>query len=231
MSEIENTFGEHEYYYRKDPVPLTKFLKAMLWISLSVGVLSVVSDLFEMNLLSTGSISEAEAESNETRQEVVCLLYLGVFIVTGIVFLKWVYRANSNCHGFDAQGMKFTPGWSVGYYFVPIVNLYRPYQVMKEIWKVSKNPAHWQNEPGSPLLGWWWALWLISGFVGNATFHMQMKAETISNMKAATTASIISGIIDIPLCIVGVSLVSAIFARQEQLVRKYGSSPNFVPRI
>jgi len=133
--------------------------------------------------------------------------------------LKWIYRANSNCHGFGAQGMAFIPGWSIGWYFVPIATLWKPYQAMKEIWKVSKNPSKWQNITGSPLLGWWWALWIISAVLGQFVFRMSMKANTISSLKALTNVSILAGIIDIPLYLVAISLVTTIFVNQEKLVK------------
>jgi len=192
MSETESTLSNQKYNYSKDPTSLTKFLKTMLWISLGIGVISLLSDFMQMNLLS-GSFSQVEVESNNTRQQIIGLLYLITFIITGIAFLKWIYRANSNCHGFGAQGMKFTPGWSIGYYFIPILNLYRPYQVMKEIWNISKNPNDWQNEQGSSLLGWWWLLWLISCFFGQLSFRMSMKADTLSSWQTSTTVSIIKG--------------------------------------
>ncbi len=113
--------------------------------------------------------------------------------------------------------MKFSPGWSVGYYFIPILHLFRPYQAMKETWKISKNPADWQSQAGSALLRWWWALWLIAEFLGKFSFRMSMRADTVSSLKDATVMSIISEIIRIPLCIVAVSLVSAVYTMQERL--------------
>jgi hypothetical protein len=221
MSEMEINHSVKEYHYSKDPSSLTKFLKTMLWVSLGISIISLLSDFMQMNLLSSGTFSQAAAESNDSRQQIMGILYLVAFIVTGISFLKWIHLANSNCHGFGAQGMEFTPGWSIGYYFIPFINLYKPYRAMKEIWKVSTNPANWQNERGSSLLGWWWALWLISNFLGQAAFRMSMRADTISSLQASTTISIISRIIDIPLYIVAVSLISTIFTKQERLVKKY----------
>lgn len=217
----ENTFGRYDYHYTKDPASLTKCLKTMLWISLGISVLCLLSNFMQWNLISSGSFSQAQAESNDTRQRFIGFLYLGAFIVTGIAFLKWIYRSNLNCRGFGAQGMKFSPGWSIGYYFIPILCLYRPYQAMKEIWRVSENPYNWQNVMASPLLGWWWALWLIAGFLGQSSFRMAMSANTISSLQALTTALIVSGIIDIPLYIVAVSLVSGVYAKQEKLIRKH----------
>lgn len=218
---IEMNPISQEYQYTTDPTSLTKFLITILWVWLGISVLSLLSDFMQMNLLSAGTFSQSEAEANDTRQQVIGILYLVAYIVTGISFLKWIHRANKNCHGFGAQGMEFTPGWSIGYYFIPFINLYKPYRAMKEIWKVSTNPPNWKNERGSPLLGWWWALWLISGFVDQASFRMSMRADTISSLKDSTTVSILSGILDIPLFIVAVSLVTAIYTKQEKLVKKH----------
>lgn len=217
MSKIENTTIVEVFNFTKDPTSLTKFLKTMLWISLGISVLFLLSDFMQMNLLSD-SFSQAEARSNDARQQIICWLYLAALAVTGIAFLKWIYRANLNCRGFGAQGMKFTPGWSIGWYFIPIAALWKPYQAMKEIWKVSTNPINWQKEDGSSLLCWWWALWLIYGILGQASFRLSMRANTISSLQTSTTVSIILGIIDIPLYIVAVSLISTIFKKQKKLV-------------
>jgi hypothetical protein len=208
------------YAFRQDPASLTIFLKTMLWILLAINVLALLSDFMQMNLLAGGSFSQAAAEANDRRQQIMGILFLAAYILTGITFLKWIHRANSNCHGFGTQGMEFTPGWSIGYYFIPFINLYKPYRAMKEIWKVSTNPKNWQKENGSGLLGWWWALWLISGVLGKASFRLSMRADTISLLQASTTLSIVSELIDIPLYIVSVSLISTIFTKQEKLVRE-----------
>ncbi|MDW8262007.1 MAG: DUF4328 domain-containing protein, partial [Phycisphaerales bacterium] len=82
-------------------------------------------------------------------------------IMTWIAFLMWTYRANINCRAFGAAEMRFSPGWSIGYHFIPALNLVRPYLAMKEIWQASTNPSNWKQQPGSALLRWWWALWIL----------------------------------------------------------------------
>lgn len=218
MLQEENNIAE-QYQYSKNPTALTKFLKTMLWILVAISILGLLSDFMQMNLLSTGTFSQAEAESNDIRQQIISIIYLICFVFTGITFLKWIHCANTNCHGFGAQDMEFNPRWSIGYYFVPILNLYRPYHAMKEIWKVSTNPTYWQNQITSPLLSWWWTLWLIAGFIGQASFRMSMRANTINSLRTATAVSIASGFIDILLYIVAVSIVSAIYTKQESLVK------------
>ena len=103
------TVAPSAYSYTKDPRSLTSFLVIMLWVSVGFEVVSILSDFAQMSLLD-GVYTEAEAAANDSRQGLIGLGYLGVFIVTGIAFLKWIYRANLNCRGFGAEGMKFTRG-------------------------------------------------------------------------------------------------------------------------
>lgn len=118
--------------------------------------------------------------------------------------------------------MRFTPGWSVAYYFIPILNLFRPYQVMREIWHVSGNPEkHKDQDEGSPLLSWWWGLWLVSGFIGMALGNAVDASQVvhIDDLRRETWLSIVASLLAIPLCLVAIRLVKTIFARQERLVR------------
>ncbi len=205
--------------YTKDPRSLTKFVKVMLWISIATGIIYLISDLMQMNLLSS-SFSQSEAEANDARQGAVGILFLVVFIVTGIAFFKWTYRANVNCRGFGADGMKFTPGWTVGWYFVPFMNLFKPYQALKEIWQVSNNPSNWLNQGGNALLGWWWAMWIIGGILGQISFRMAMAATNKSSLEAATSVSIVSDLVSILTAWLLLAIVSKISDMQENVVNQ-----------
>jgi hypothetical protein len=174
----------------------------------------------QMNLLNTFSYSQSEAEANDSRQQIIAFSSIGIFIITGIFFLIWIYRANLNCRGFTTQEMEYTSGWSVGWFFIPFANLYKPYRAMKEIWNISENPNDWKNQNGSGLLVFWWTLWLLSGFLGQLSFRLALNANTVSSLQTATVVSIISGIIDIPLDIVCIILISVIIAKQDKLVKK-----------
>jgi hypothetical protein len=213
--------------FTKDPVRLTIFLKTMLWIQLGIAVLALLSDFGQLNLAIRGPFTTAEAAANDARQGLIALTHFVVFLVTGTAFLKWVYRANENCHGFDAQGMRFSPRWSIGCYFVPFLNLVRPYQAMKEIWQVSRSPEDWENQPNSPLVSWWWALWLAVGFLSQLVFRLTLAVNSPTSLEAVSLASIASESIEIAVCVVAFFLVSSIFEMQNNLLEKnvYRSNP------
>ena len=111
----------------------------------------------------------AEAEENLVDMQ---NFYGLVFVATAISFLLWIHRASRNLHSLGAPWQRFSPGWAVGWWFVPIMFFFRPYQVMVEIWKGSTPRASreatfdWKTESVSALLPWWWALWIAQWFVG-----------------------------------------------------------------
>lgn len=207
------------YKYEKNPKKITNFLLFLLVLSMVVSLVSVIFDYILLDLLN-GPIArlQEQADAFDRRQQMFGILYLLVFVITGITFLTWINRANKNCRNFGAKNMKFTSGWSIGYYFVPFLNLYKPYQAMKEIWKISKNPQNWENEKGSWLLVTWWWLWLVNGFISYATFKQTMKSETLKAIKFSTELDIVSEVIYFSLCIVSILMINSLINRQEKLL-------------
>jgi len=92
--------------------------------------------------------------------------------------------------------MRFTPGWSVGWYFVPVMSLWKPFQAMREIWQASAQPGNWQAVETSPLLGWWWTAYVINLFLTQIGYRLSQHIDGIQSAMTAsafTTASDISG--------------------------------------
>ena len=104
-------------------------------------------------------------------QQFAVLAQLGSFFITSTFFLLWAYRSYRNLSALSDRDLRFSPGWAVSWYFVPIMNLFRPFQVMKEIWKGSdpdadpSRPEEGKGRTGSPLLQGWWGLWLLNNLL------------------------------------------------------------------
>jgi hypothetical protein len=62
-----------------------------------------------------------------------------------LAFFTLFYRWNTNCHKLGAVGMKYTPGWAVGWFFIPFANVFMALLVLIEIWKVSSCPQSWKE--------------------------------------------------------------------------------------
>lgn len=211
--ESENPEGVAERHcsYKKDPVRLTSFLIKVLWTGFAVYVLSVFSAFVNINILS-GYPSRADFEDYYFLQDIVNVIQSVTFIIAAIVFSMWLYRMNYNAHGFSEKPMRFTPGWSVGWYFVPIFNLFRPYQVMCELWKVSHNPRQSHATEGPSLLKEWWALWIISHFI--YIFYIVLDGDLI----AISWFSILEYSIELRLYYLLIQIVRRISDAQASLV-------------
>lgn len=213
------------YRYTKDPRGLTRFLIGATWVVLGLEVASVLSNFAELQLL-RGHFTPQQAAANDERQGIVALFYLVGFIVWGITYLRWLHRTNVNCRGFGTNDMRFTPAWSVAWHFIPFMNLVRPFQVKREIWLSAHHPGNdrWMLQQASPLIGIWWALWLLSGSLGTASFRLSMRAETLDQIQVATSVSLAASLVGIPLCLVFIVLIKSISAAHERLVERGATS-------
>jgi hypothetical protein len=187
-----------------------------------ISVIAIISGMMEYELLSnfkSGNFASeastiAAAESNDSRQRVIGAIQFLVFIISGIIILKWIYRANLNAREMGATDMVFTPGWAIGWYFIPIANLWKPYQAMKEIWRASKNPQNWKTESVSSLLPWWWFIWIVSNLIANASFKLAMRAEKLDQLIMANVVTLFSDVAGIALSFVFLSIVKQIYDYQ-----------------
>lgn len=208
-----------------------RWVKGLLLATLALSVVGIISGLLQTELLSraaSGGISDADAAANDSRQQLIGVLQVLVYIATAIAFLAWFHRVHKNLPALGGRDLKYTPGWAVGGFFVPFLNLVRPLQVMREVWHGS-DPAGLErdtassgpsvrNQLGTPsLVGWWWALFLISGFLGNMIMRMGFaENQTIDQLQAFSALLVFSDVLDVPATLVAVSLVGYITKSQEQ---------------
>ncbi len=201
---------------------LTNWVRYMLYIQIVVAAVSIVTGYLEYKFLSdiqygiyvSHEKAMADGEASDQRQAIVAIAYIVVFIILGFLSLRWIHRANYNARQLGAENMKFSSGWSIGYYFVPIMTFWKPYQAMKEIWKASKNPLDWKSQDASGILPIWWTLWIISTILGQAIFRSSIKAEELQELLTLNIVTQVSNFLDIPLALVFLSMVNSIHGMQ-----------------
>ncbi len=74
-----------------------------------------------------------------------------------VVLMFWVYRVSQNAHEIADPEPTVSPGWAVGWFFVPVANLVRPYLVLSELYNASRRPDAWK-ELGRPLVTGVWGI-------------------------------------------------------------------------
>ncbi len=205
----------------KDPTGLTWAARACLVSSaaISAAVIAVTAQQYALlKEAEAGQMSLDDVYDQLSVQLILVGLPQLIVIVASFVLIgMWIYRVAWNARVFaGARNMDFTPGWCVGWYFVPFANLWKPYQAMKEIWRASANPSRMDSTSVSWWLPLWWLLWLANNIVGNYAGRSSWRADTVSEEINAAIASITADAINIPLCLVFLLIVNQIFRMQRQ---------------
>ena len=107
-----------------------------------------------------------------------------VFLVAGIVVLRWVYVANANARALGADDLPGSPALAVAWFFIPLLHLVMPFTTIRDMWKASAGPRDWQAAPSSPVIGLWWAFW-IGIQIGSAIELVITQEAKESGMSAA----------------------------------------------
>jgi hypothetical protein len=79
------------------------------------------------------------------------------------VFLVWFYRARKNADG-RGQRQRWGPGWAIGAWFVPVVGLWFPYQIMADIWRANLPEERRAKRAWLP--GFWWGCFIAGNIFG-----------------------------------------------------------------
>lgn len=162
------------------------------------------------------------------------LLQIIAFVIAGFLSLRWIYRANSNAHCLSAN-LEMSPGWNVGWFFVPIAAWWKPYEGLRDVWRVSANPQNPKSVELPSMLASWWTFWLLTSITGSISFRLQMHATTVSAAIIADGLDILSGVTLVPATYLFLALVRDITANQQpfavtkdgtEISSDFGSEPS-----
>lgn len=167
--------GVHQYQYHRW-LWLTLVLTTILAIVGFCRILSVVGVYTNENIFDfitqQGADEDMLAVTLVNEIGIPRLVEFFLLMPFNILFLVWVCRKHCNARGLEASGLSYGPVTSVIWFLVPIMNLFKPYSVVKEIWRAS-NPKSstldtedWMRSRELPhLVGWWWFITLMVFFV------------------------------------------------------------------
>ncbi|WP_019614264.1 DUF4328 domain-containing protein [Psychromonas ossibalaenae] len=208
----------------KNSQKLTRWITYVLCVQIVTAVLAVIFGVLEYQLLSAfqdgiyTSLEQAFA-AGETVIELlqgIGIFSLVAFISSALLIVPWIYRANYTVRQLGALNMTYTPAWSIAYYFIPVFNLWKPYQAMKEIWLASADYQDDTSRKVSAVLPVWWALWLTSNMLGQFIFRLSAETQTLSELINLNMLSQVSNVLDIPLAIVTLLMINSIESMQNR---------------
>ncbi|WP_010218532.1 DUF4328 domain-containing protein [Sphingomonas sp. PAMC 26621] len=187
----------------------------VFWLVASFAV-AVSGGLLVAGLGGTGAIwSTAALDAVERYTSVVAIIALAAFVLSAVCVGLWIYRASANAHAVS-DDLTISPRWSVGFFFVPVMNLFKPYRAMRETWQASIAPGALHTVPVPLTLRIWWGLWLTSSVLGNVNYRLTANAKTIQDIAVGGWLDIIA--VDVPMAVSLIVLIRRLGANQRGLV-------------
>src|SRR5439155_1843984 len=113
-----------------------------------------------LGTFTASNVSAGTRDLNDTAGVLVVTALAG--LAAAVAWLRWQHRAHENLRALGVSGLAYTPGWAVGWWFIPFANLVLPYLVMVELWRASDptgSPA-WARQRITALLPLWWITYL-----------------------------------------------------------------------
>jgi len=168
-------------------------------LGLSVGIavaeaLALAHRIDLMKQLQDGELVTHDAATTaDSAVAVISGLDLIVFIVTVVLWCVWQHRAQANAVQLAGGGLQFTPGWAVGWWFIPVANLWKPFQAVRELWMASHGGARWRTVGTWPVIGWWWGFWIANGVVAWASLGGGISSGTSPVDGPITPEDVIEG--------------------------------------
>jgi hypothetical protein len=215
---MERSGGEAAGARSRTAMARRRALPAMLAVGVcaalaGAAVATGVLQLAVLQQIGAGAeVSESLAAVSDGLYGGVGLLQLLATVVAGILWLRWLHAAYGALREVGSGYTTFTPGWAVGYWFVPLVNLVRPYQIVRELWQRSESANALDALPGQTpnLVSGWWGLWLVAALGGRVAASQQMGAATLPDLTSATMVQLVIDAIVLAAGVLAVLIVRRI---------------------
>lgn len=137
-------------------------------------------------------------------------------LVTIIFFSMWICRAAANIVAAGTVGFDYTPGWAVGWFFIPIANLFKPYAAMRQIWNASHGGQGDQLERPEGLLAIWWGTWLLSNIASNISVRLTFNPASPEELHTGLQIGIFAALVSLALYPAAYRLVDRITTAQRE---------------
>lgn len=151
---------------------------------------------------------------------------LGNLLAAGL-FLSWFAVAYGNLRRLGVRGLPYSDGWAIGSWFVPFGSIWIPKRIANAIWRGRDADSDIGSESRrrgdvSPVLQWWWGLYLAGGFValigevmvrfgywslGGGSGSAVPLGGVASLMGTGAMLAVVGGALLVPAAILGIAFV------------------------
>ncbi len=147
------------------------------------------------------SVDQAEADLHDIIEALAGGVGGLLYLATGVLFLIWLVTAY-RCNRVDPARLTHSDGWAVGAWFVPILNFFRPFRVVCDLWNAVRETSDGGRPgPDRPLLPAWWAAYLFMLAIDTVERFQQRSIavlegpEVIQSIRTASWTGVIGDLV------------------------------------
>lgn len=182
------------------PSGLATALYVLLGLSVIADMLALVASALEFSYFGRLEITPwdadpAEADAVDAFYGITAVGGLLLYLATGVVFIIWFHRVRLNAEPLGSGWpQRFSPGWAIGSWFIPLANLWIPMRIAVDVWNASDPGArHGGPSPawpggggprgpaggvgGAGLVLCWWLAWVGGYLLSGLTRAMDTTTE------------------------------------------------------
>lgn len=178
-------------------------------------------------------ISEAEYNSYLILIGIGSFIFLVIYIVCIVMFIMWFRRAYFNLHKLvPSSQLKYSEGWAAGTWFIPIFNLWGPYQIATDLFSKSEAILVEHNlMEGKPkfhlVKNWWWGLWIAAGILNRVSSRMD---DNFDLLLIGSIIGIIGSILAIGAGLLAIQMIKN-YSKMEGLLKQIPQTDGATPTM
>ena len=141
-------------------------------------------------------------------------------LLGAIAFITWMYRAYWNVGVLEPGGRRFDHGWAIGAWFVPFLALWRPKQIINDIWRAEDTHA------GFAIGTIWWLLWIALTPYYWVANGMYTDAQTPETIRDASITLLVGDVLSTAAAVLAVAVAIRATRRLDRRAVKRSQPPD-----
>lgn len=203
---------------------LATIVAASLTIHIVFDIAAAAVDVQMLGLLDRARegavVTFEEAQAHDDRMFWAGVLQGIAALAVMIPFIVWLRRVYRNLGPLGTRRLRYKPGWAVGGWFVPFLNLARPKAIVNDVWRASdpELPPEIEGPPGGArvpgVVNWWWAAF-IAGWIVYPSPSLQDR-PSLDELTTDVQRILAGDLLEVVAGILAIVMVLKLTQRQEQ---------------
>ncbi|WP_037836450.1 DUF4328 domain-containing protein [Streptomyces sp. NRRL S-244] len=205
----------------RSPRGLAVAVTVLLGVAAAVNLFSAAISGYVFSLMKRVSADPADVGQGTLDRSDVLTAVAGslqslILLATAVVFIIWFHRVRVNGEIMRPDAFVQKRGWAIGGWFIPIGNLFLPFQIAKQTWTASTQfgpDGSFRAVSAAPLNAWW-ALWASSLVLDRVFSLMYKRADTPEALRDASAVGMVTDLVTVAAAVLAIVFVRKLTAMQ-----------------